>query len=225
MSKTIIFFDFIIKLAQVFIVLPLAVTFWRFRYLNKVKTLLLLLLLISAFISTIARILWTLGQNNLFLLHYYTVLEFCGWISIFYFLFEGQKMKRFLLSTAVGFIIFAIFNSIFWQSLDTFNSNSRSLESVILIGFSILYYFKLFRERKILQLERSAPFWINAAVLLYFSSSFLLFGFSNLLLNLSSYKIKEVWGIHGVFLIIHYSLITIGIWVKSNQKISRSSLS
>ncbi|MEP0263813.1 hypothetical protein [Dokdonia sp.] len=217
---SIVFFDVIIKVAQVAIIVPLIVACWRFKYLSRTLRLLSGLLVISALISIVARYLWSIKENNLYLLHYYTVIEFCGWAVIFYLLFESKFMKRIVFWIGIVFVLFAIVNSIFWEGLETFNTNSRSVESILLSFFSIAYYVKIFKEKRVYRLECSASFWINAAVLIYFSSAFLLFGFSNLLLNLSSYKIREVWGIHGIFLIVHYVLITVGIWIASNQKIS-----
>lgn len=213
------FFDLIIKVAQLSILLPIAIAFLRFRSLSKVQRLLLILLLVSLTISSIARYLWSLKENNLYLLHYYTVLEYCFWSGIFYLFFEGKFMKRFIVCTGILFIAFAILNSVFWQDLSSFNSYSRSVESILLVGFSIYYYLKMFKEEKILILEKNVSFWINAAVLVYFSGSFLLFGFSNLLLRLNSHEKIEVWGIHGVFLIIHYILITIGLWIRPEKRL------
>ncbi|WP_299683430.1 hypothetical protein [uncultured Dokdonia sp.] len=210
----------IIKIAQVFIIVPLVIAFWRFKYLNKIQLLLLGLLVISALTSTVARYLWSIKENNLYLLHYYTVIEFCCWAAIFYLFFESVFMKRIIFWIGIGYVAFAIVNSVFWETLETFNTNSRSLESVLLIFFSIAYYVKMFREKRISRLEYNASFWVNAAVLVYFSSGFLLFEFSDLLLNLSSYKIRGVWGVHGIFLIVHYILITIGVWIGSDQKTS-----
>jgi hypothetical protein len=221
MSLSIVFYDLIIQVAQVAIIIPLIIACWRFKYLDKTLRLLFGLLVISALISVIARYLWSIKENNLYLLHYYTVIEFCGWSIIFYLLFENRFMKQMVFWVGIAFVLFAIVNSIFWEGLETFNSNSRSVESILLSFFSIAYYVKIFKEKKVSRLERNASFWINAAVLIYFSSAFLLFGFSNLLLNLSSYKIREVWGVHGIFLIVHYLLITVGIWIASSQKISR----
>ncbi|WP_299767932.1 hypothetical protein [uncultured Dokdonia sp.] len=212
--------DWIIKIAQVVIVVPIGIACWRFRHLGRIQKLLLGLLILSALTSTVARYLWSIKENNLYLLHYYTVIEFCGWAAIFYLLFESTFMKRMIFWIGIGYVAFAIINSIFWEALETFNTNSRSLESVLLIFYSIAYYVKMFREKRVSRLEYNASFWINAAVLVYFSSAFLLFGFSNLLLNLSSYKIREVWGLHGIFLIVHYILITVGVWIVSSQKIS-----
>lgn len=216
----IVFYDLIIKIAQIAIILPLAIACWHYKYLDKIQRFLFGLLIISALTSTIARYLWSIKENNLYLLHYYTIIEFCGWAIIFYLLFESVLVKRMILWLGIAYVVFAIINSILWEGLDTFNTNSRSLESVLLSVFSVMYYVKMFKEKKVYRLERDASFWINAAVLIYFSSAFLLFGFSNLLLNSSSYKIREVWGVHGIFLIVHYLLITISLWIVSKKKIS-----
>lgn len=208
-------FYIIFQIAQMSILIPLLVgVFFRFNSFNTIKYVLFILLIISVIVALISKHLWSLKENNLYLLHYYTVFEFCGWMTIYYLLFEGAVMKRILLFLGVSFIIFSVVNSIFLQPLSTFNSNSRSLESILLVGFSIAYFFKVFKEKKVIYLEKNDNFWLNAAALIYFSGSFLLFGFSNLLLESNSYEVKEIWVIHAFLLCIHYILITISLWIK-----------
>lgn len=215
------YFDIIFKTAQMSILVPLLVgIFFRFKSFNTIKYILFILLTISVIVALFSRYLWSLKENNLYLLHFYTVLEFCGWIVIYYLLFESVIMKKILFVLGISFIVFSVVNSVFLQPLSTFNSNSRSLESIILVGLSITYFFKIFKEKKVVYLERNDLFWLNSAALIYFSGSFLLFGFSNLLLQSNSYEIKEVWVIHALFLCMHYLLITIGLWIKPEQIIS-----
>lgn len=209
--------DIIIKTAQVAIIVPLFITVLRIRSLNSIQWLLFTLLLISVIISTISRFLWSIKENNLYLLHLYTILEFSGWAVIYYKLFKSNKTKKVVLSVAVFYLVLAIFNSVYLEPLDTFNANSRASESIILIVFSLAYFIKIFKEKKILHLEKDYSFWLNTSVLIYFSSSFLLFSFSNVLLNSKSYQIREVWNVHAIFLIIHYGLISASIWLISKK--------
>lgn len=209
--------DFIIKTAQVAIVVPILVTLIKIRSLNTIHWVLFSLLLISASISTISRYLWSIKENNLYLLHIYTIVEFCGWAIIYYKLFDSKNSKKTIRVIVVTYLMFAVLNSVYWEPLDTFNSNSRSLESIILIVFSIAFFVKIFKEKKVLRLENNFSFWMNSSVLIYFSSSFLLFSFSNVLLHSKSYQIREVWNVHALFLIVHYSLISISIWLISKK--------
>lgn len=211
--------NILIQIAQSFLLIPILLGIIRFNHLKKIRRILLFLLCVELIVSVIAWYLWSQKSNNLPLLHLYTVLEFSGWALIYYYLFKGDKRQKIVIVVSILFVLFALINSLFIQKLLEFNSISRSTEGVLLIVYSTIYFSKLFKEKKIKKLEAEPSVWLNIAVLVYFSGSFLLFGFSNLLLSMNSYEIKEIWGIHAVFLMIHYSLISIAIWMKPTPTI------
>lgn len=213
--------DITFKLAQYSVFLPFLLSLIRWRSLSGLKKLLFVLLCSGVLVTFFTVYLWRTGSNNLFLLHFYTPVECIIWLLMYAQLFESRKMKRFIRATIYFFLLFSVLNTIYWQPLETFNANSRSLESAILVVFSLLYYFKLFKEKKVDRLELYDSFWLNGAVLIYFSGSFLLFGFSNLLLQSDTYRIKEVWIVHAFFVLVYYAMISIGIWTKSTLEISR----
>ena len=73
-------------------------------------------------------------------------------------------------------------------------------------------------NRRIIQLESHPIFWIHAGVLVYFLGSFLLFISNNFLLESTIQEFFEAWALHGLFLIIHYLFIAIGIWLIKYKK-------
>ena len=92
------------------------------------------------------------------------------------------------------------------------------MESAFILCFAIAWFYKVFVNGKILRLEKHPIFWINAAVLVYFSGAFLLFISNNFLVGIAKQDFFQAWTLHALFLIIHYLFITIGIWLIKRKK-------
>lgn len=206
------------EIAQLSLVLPLIVMLYRYRRFTRLFWTLGSLLIVAVIISYSAYLLYKSKTNNMYLLHIYTVLEYAFWSLFYYQLFERRIVKRIILSLLIIFILFAIINTMNWQSLEMYNSYSRSVEGAFLLCFGIAWFYKVFVNGKIVKLETHPVFWVNAGVLVYFSGSFLLFISNNFLLELSTQQFFEAWALHGLFLIIHYLFIAIGIWLVKHKK-------
>ncbi len=206
------------EIAQLSLVLPLLAIVFRFKRFSKLFWTLCSLLIVAAIISYSAYILYQNRTNNMYLLHIYTVLEYTFWSLFYYQLFEKRIVKNVIIYLLIVFALFSVGNTIYWQSLEMYNSYSRSVEGAFLLCFGIAWFYKVFVNGKIVKLETHPVFWINAGVLVYFSGSFLLFISNNFLLELSTQEFFEAWALHGLFLIIHYLFIAIGIWLVKHKK-------
>ena len=219
LTKT--FLATISEIAQLSLALPILIALFRFKRFTKLYWTLASLLLVAAIISYGAFILYQNKANNMYLLHIYTVLEYALWSMFYYQLFERKFVKKVIVSLLILFVLFAVTNTLYWQSLQVYNSYSRSVEGAFLLCFAIAWFYKVFVNGKIIKLETHPVFWINAGVLVYFSGSLLLFVTNNFLVKISRQHFFEAWALHGLFLIIHYLLIAIGIWLIKYKKQDR----
>ncbi|HAS43337.1 MAG TPA: hypothetical protein DCS93_22850 [Microscillaceae bacterium] len=170
-----------------------------------------ILIWIGALVEVAAQIMANNGKSNLPLLHVYVIIEFVllGWM----YQFNLYKLyNRYVIPIIIIlFSIFSIINSLFIQSIYTFNTHNRPLSNLLLIVFAISYYYKLLKELKIRYLERNPMFWINTGILIYYSGSLFLFIFSNYII-----KTREswllVWHIHSILNIFINIFYTIGLW-------------
>ncbi|AXG71035.1 hypothetical protein KORDIASMS9_03290 [Kordia sp. SMS9] len=206
------------EIAQFSLVVPLLAMLFRFKRFTKLFWTLGILLIVAAIISYSSYVLYKNGANNMYLLHIYTVLEYALWSLFYYQLFESAMAKKINIGLLVVFVTFSILNSIYWQPLEMYNSYSRSVEGTFLLCMAIAWFYKVFVNGKIVRLEAHPIFWINAGVLVYFSGSFLLFISNNFLMELTRQEFFEAWALHGLFLIIHYLFISIGIWLIKHKK-------
>lgn len=208
-----------ISLSQIFFTLasystliPLIVAIYNRNKLDYPLKYLSYLIYFSACIEIISAILWWQEENNLPLLHIFVVVEFIliGWM---YQLHLYKLYNRYLIPVLiVAFSIFSIINSLFIQSIYTFNTYARPIGNLLFIIFAISYYYKLLKELKIRYLERNPMFWINTGILIYFSGSLFLFIFSNYLLKQTQLN-NLFWSIHAGLNVFINVLYAIGLWL------------
>ena len=162
---------------------------------------------------------------NLFLLHIYTALEFGCWTYYYLWLFRKNRSLRNLLFKA-GMIIPLILlaNSLFLEPVTVFNSNAKTLISLVLITYAFIYFFKSFGK---LDLSRPVPksnMLINFGVLIYYSSSLFIFMFSKLL------NVKDVnyphqmvlWVMNSFVYVIFLILLLVSLWTVFSKTKSSS---
>lgn len=208
----------IMSIAQLFIFIPLLTIVFRYRRFNMVYKLISILLVCAGIISFIAYILYKKKINNMMISHFYTIVEYLLWSLIYIRLFDNSLVKKGIISSIIIVVTFTILNMIFWQSLDMYNSYSKTVESAFLLCFSIGWFYKVFVDQSIHRLETHPFFWINAAVLIYFSGAFLLFVTNNFLMEIPLIEFLEAWALHGIFIMIHYLFISIGLWLIQDKK-------
>lgn len=178
------------------------------------QLLLLSLIIISGLVELIGRMLWQKSMNNLFLYHFYTIIEFLLLGALYARNLAGLIKPFYMKVLIAAFVMFAVANTIFFQSLKEFNSNVTFVESLLLIVLSLAYFYKLLRDMNHRKLERVPMFWINMSVLTYFSGALLLFHVTNELFTFPKEEIAMLFSTHALFNIVHYLLYGIALWVK-----------
>lgn len=203
--------EFIIYSSYV-VLLPLLVAVIRYRRLTSALKMIGVYVLLGTFVQAIAAIMSANKQNNLPVLHVYTILEFTCFVWFYRLLREKFIQNRVFLALVIGFPILAILNALFLQTIYEFNTYARSLEGILLIILALRWYYRALEELKIQRLQDDAVFWVNTAVLLYFSGSALLFGFSNYTLPFQKSLKVYIWAFHALFSTLLYLFITVGLW-------------
>ena len=155
--------------------------------------------------------------KNLSLLHFYAPIEFLLLSLVYYRHLTGHVNKYALLVIIIGFEIYCILNPILFQNLNEY-SNARSFGSIILIGFSILYYHKIMVQANIQQLSKEPMVWINTAVLFYFSGNLFYNALFSLILAYSREFSKLTNWYFGILNVAFYLFIAIGFWKAGRQK-------
>ncbi|OJJ18600.1 hypothetical protein BKI52_23600 [marine bacterium AO1-C] len=170
------------------------------------------LLWVATVVEISAYILGTYKIPNLPLLHIYVIIEF-ALLAWMYQLYLYRFYPKYLIPIViVGFTLLSILNSIFIQTIYTFNTYARALENLLLIVFALSFFYKLLKELKIKYLEKKPIFWINTGILIYFSGSLFIFIFSNFLVTRRELN-TQMWIIHAFLNIFHNVFYAIGLWL------------
>jgi len=175
---------------------------------------------ISFGVQVLASILFFSKENNLPLLHFYTVAGFLCLINFYKHLFDGLIKPRLLWIIGILFGVYSIINSIFIQDIYSFNSYALSVEAILIIILSLTAFAFLMndivREKRI-KIIKSLN-WINAGLFIYYASSLLIFYFGNMIISFSSTPmVRYTWFIYALFTIIMYICFFIGLWKRPRK--------
>lgn len=191
-------------------------------------------LVFTGIVQAIAFYLWKRSENNLPLLHLYTVEELVM-LTLFYSYVLSAAIPRRIFLTVIGlFVLLAVLNALFIQPLKTHNTYMRSLESLVIIIWTIIYFYRRLADEYDEEPEinpgknailteadlrnnkhrATAILWMNSGFLVYFSASLLLFTLGNFMAGKAFREIsKNLWAIHAFVSICLYIVIAIGLWI------------
>lgn len=216
MSKEL--FGYLRLISSFAVLLPLLIALYKRNNMNTVQRKLALLLLVTLVTESISNVLWYQKENNLPVYHFYTVAEFILIINVYRTVLKKFFFKNFFALITIIFISFAVLNTIFFQSLKTFNSNVTTLLGFIIIFLTLSYFYKLLKEVKYGMLESNPMFWLNSGFLIYFSSNLILFYINNSMFKEANEVSYLFWGLHAIVNIILTVFYTIAIWVNPKKQ-------
>lgn len=180
-------------------------------------------LFLSALVQLIAAATWWYNINNMPLLHLYVAAGFFC-IALFYrIVFRDFLDQRVLLVTAFAFVLFSIVNAVFFQSVFRHCSYTLTVESVLVIILSLSTFIIFLNDqvKEIVIPERKSLYWINAGLFIYYSSSLLIFYFSDIMAReLPVYLNQYTWVLHSFFSTVMYTCFIIALWKRPKSLVS-----
>lgn len=162
-------------------------------------------------------IFYLYGINNLAIFHAFTYIEFTC-ISLLYFSFfhPGSIIRTLVGVLFIAFLLFSLWNSIYWEKLNSFNSNQRAVEFSIVFVYLIMFFSKSLKREKSAVLEWQPYFILSFGYFIYFSGTLLLFLNANEFIALD---IEDNWMVHAVLNIFLNIIYFIVLW-KGSQRIT-----
>jgi hypothetical protein len=206
------FSSFIIKYVTLAVPVPLIIGIYKKIYLQKELRIVFTLICNNVVFEIISKILWYYKIPNLYIFHIYVLTEFF-FISWFYYeIFKRYISPKIIPSIFIIFTVFSLIDSFVWHNILTFNSYAKTLECLIIVSYTVFYLYKTFDEFQDQDPSETPVFWINAGFLFYFSGCLFLFTFSNFILTQGRPMGMITWALHAFFIVIMYSLISVGLW-------------
>ena len=172
---------------------------------NKLLFLYLLLSLVADSYSYY--LIKVLNQNNISLYAIFTCIELFLLGAIYFNQLLWRKLLPYwCLLGLLSVIMVGIFRS------DTLLQVVSVASSVLLIGLSTFYFFKVFDEAVIPILTDFPFFWINSGILIGFGTSIFITIFLNLMLELPLFMTQFLWLIQLISNILMNFCFAIALW-------------
>jgi len=205
----------IIKNSPFATLLPAITGLLLFRKSPVAGRVLIVHICLAAIVNFVAAYMWHRKQNNLPLLHIYTVSEFL-FLSAYYALHWKSRTVHILAAiTGLLFAAFAVYNALYLQDIYQMNSYARSLGALLMLAYCAAGYFLILSDKNETLIFNRSFFWINTGYFLYFSVSFFLFTLSNYVRSIPTEARHMLWALHALFMIILYILVAIGLWKRT----------
>jgi len=200
------------NISACFTLIPLFFAFIFFKNIYTNAFYIFILVFVSALVEGLNSFYSLFGENNFFIFHFYTIIEFCL-ISLFYRnFFKNYIQAKVFYFFIVLFLVFA-FTDYKLNGLDSIDNLAISVESIILTLYSLYLYYFVLKNLVFDKLLDAPVFWINSGILIYFMGNLMLFVFSNYLLVGDPTIHNKLWSlIHSFFNVIYNTLIVIGFW-------------
>lgn len=203
--------EFFATIAPLPILVAAAIGLYRRKQASQADQHIILLVVVAAISQVVATVMWWKHVNNMFVSHVFTIVE-C-FLLLHYYSFQFSNNMRFIVKLLSWmFVGFALVDFILSYGYWSMNAVSKGIECGLLIFISLTAWRKTMVEMNETSLLSRSFFWINSAVLVYFSANTLLFIFSESILSGEQIIGLSLWAIHLVFMTIYYGLISIGLW-------------
>ncbi len=177
-------FDIIDGLSKLFVLFPIAISINKYSSLNKDFKLFFWFLLLYAVFNVISWYTSSNGIHNLPIYHAITLVEFASYSLMYYQTARQDNYRKTILLLILLFTIFCVLNALFFENIHTdYNSNTRAVGSLILLVYSVSYFYRMLKELSIETVEQEDMFWFNTAILIYFSGTFFLSLFLKVFFN------------------------------------------
>lgn len=208
-------------IARASVLLPIILLLLRPIKWRKTKGLwVIFVYLIYCFLNEILNSYFNqiLHYTNFFLFNIFTIIEHLL-LSYYAFCFiKNTLCRRLIVVLSFCFLIWASIHTV--NSPHDFDSISSSVGSILLILYSIYYFFEQLRNPSHLFFYSSTEFWVFVAILLYFSGIFFLFTYTENLISNPSFIIQYTL-INCSFYILKNILLGVAMYVKENPNDNR----
>jgi hypothetical protein len=116
-------------------------------------------------------------------------------------------------------LAFGLVNMFGIQGWNNINSYTRIPHGIVMIVFSLVYFYTLLKGLPTRSVQRLPMFWINIGVLFYYSGTFFVMIFTDYLVNVLKNDLIYQWAFHNFLGIVHNILFAFALWLhRQNPK-------
>lgn len=183
----------------------------NYHYIKSELNILFIYISISAITQFLVSLyIIIVNKNNTPGLHFYLLVEYILY-SLFYLkILKGTFHKKWIYLISILFVGYSLSNTFFIQGIWKYPNIVRAIEAIILVFYSLLFFYKTMVETRIKILWKEPLIIVNLAVLIYFSGNFIYHLFFNLFLTFSRETAIKMGYVFVFLNLIYYLLISVG---------------
>ncbi|MGI9544257.1 MAG: hypothetical protein ACR2MX_13440 [Cyclobacteriaceae bacterium] len=174
----------------------------------------LLLLVISAVVEVTMFTLASYGNTNVFLIPLFMLIELPLITILYRKVFADSIWKRLIIFIPIAFAIFLVLNVLFGEGAKNLSSYIRSVEGLLIIGITLVWFYQAFNNTSIKAIHREPMFWVSSGFLIYFAGTFFLFITSTYLLEHDEGILLVAFSINSIANICKNLLFTVALWMR-----------
>jgi hypothetical protein len=149
-------------------------------------------------------------QNNLFLFHFFTPVEYTLLATLYYQSLKGRKIKKLVLLSIPLFIAYSVFSSVAIQKFSSNNSSTIIIESILMILWSLLFLREVLLYQEVMNLTQFAMFWITVGILFYFTGNLVIEGMLDYMIRHSMELARRIYRFSYLFSYLLFILFSVG---------------
>ena len=194
------------------VLLPISAAIYFYKRYNVTFKILSIFFFVSGIFDLALIVLTRVGfMNNAPLIHLFVCVNILFFGIVYYQTLLSSILKKTIIFAIPCLMVITVLNALFVEGIWAFPSISNTAQSILFIVFSLTYFYQLLNRSEYVYIEKQGLFWINAGVLIYFSSNFFLFMLYNRMLESQDWNL---WIIHSIANIIANIFYTIGLSCK-----------
>ena len=205
-------YKFLCIIAELSLLLPIALCFYKYRAFNNILKALLVFLILNLISDLISLTLVSdpIATNILF--NIFTFFE-CSIIFFIYIQeYKTKSVKALIIILFTFFALYALKKFILDGKYISDDSDISVFEAIIVIFLSGVYFVKIIIDDNILQLGKYSFYWINLSFFLFFSASLLIVENIEFLNRCDTTIACYLYSLYQITNITCNILFSVGIW-------------
>jgi hypothetical protein len=163
----------------------------------------------SLFVEALAGWLIQNNTSTTLLYNISTTIEISFYLWVLFCILKGIIVKRIIRVLLFVYPFLSFVDIIFIQGKDDFHSIGYAFGCLLIVFFTIFYFYELFAKPKAILLTREPSFWICTALLFFYSVTFPLFASANFMKSfppILANNVQYILIVLNVFLYLLFSI-------------------
>jgi hypothetical protein len=166
-------------------------------------------LVVNFLVELVAYTFAARGVNNLFIFHGLTIIQF-GMQSMFYrTIIQSRRVKKLIVLAIPVFVLFAIFNALYLNPINRYNSYALIFKHFFLTLLILVYFNQILMSSEVELVQFNNYFWISSGLLIASLGNFFIEGLMNYLLAQSLKLATQFYLVGMVLTFLYYAGIII----------------